>query len=295
MKNTNVLDGLWRRPKFYFELTKPRISVLCVLMSLGGVALAPQPLNWVKLFLLSLSVFFSVGSANALNMAMEYKTDALMSRTKNRPIASGRISPREAGVFGVLLGLISTLLLAAFVNPLTASLSLWAIIVYVLVYTPLKYLSPTALIIGAFPGAMPPLLGWTAAQNAINLPGLVLFGILFFWQIPHFVAISFLNSSDYKSAGIKTITLEQGPLYAKIEATLFSATLLIVSVVLFQIGSAGVIYLGFACILGLIFLLTVIKGFFNINQNIWCKQVFFGSLAYLPLLTLGLAVDRWLQ
>jgi len=279
----------------YYELTKPRINLFCLLMTLGGMALAPESLPWPTVFATLLGTALSVGSANTLNMYWERETDKLMKRTAMRPLAAGRIASLNALVFGLVLGVASVLVLAQWVNTLTAALSLFALLSYVLVYTPLKRVTPHALLVGAIPGAMPPLLGWTAATNEISFPGLVLFAILLIWQIPHFIAISVNHETDYKNAGIKTWPGERGLRPATIQALSYSIALVPVSLLLCQAEFAGYVYGVTAFGLGLWMVWMSLRGF-NPQRNVtWARQLFFVSLVYLPVLTISLAIDVLLK
>jgi protoheme IX farnesyltransferase len=282
----------WRH---YVELTKPRINVFCLLMTLGGLALAPHAMPLWKVLATLLGTGFSVGAANALNMYWERETDKLMKRTAQRPLASGRISAHGALLFAILLAIASVLILGLWVNWLTSALSVFALLSYAFVYTPLKRVTPHALLIGAVPGAMPPLLGWTAATNSISAPGMILFGILLLWQIPHFIAISVNHERDYKNAGIKTWPGDRGLRPATMQAVLYSLALLPVSVLLMPIGTAGILYTTTATALGIWMTVASLRGFAPEKHKKWAKQLFFASLVYLPVLTLGLAVDVLLK
>ncbi|MEN9528373.1 MAG: hypothetical protein RI932_246 [Pseudomonadota bacterium] len=279
----------------YYELTKPRINLFCLLMTLGGLALAPQSVSWVTVLATLVGTAFSVGSANTLNMYWERDTDKLMKRTALRPLATGRISSFNALVFGLVLAVASVVILAQWVNSLTAALSLFALLSYVLVYTPLKRVTPHALLIGAVPGAMPPLLGWTAAANEISFPGLVLFAILLIWQIPHFIAIAVNHQNDYKNAGIKTWPGERGLRPATIQALSYSIALLPVSLLLCQADIAGSIYGLTAFALGLWMIWMSLRGFKPEKHVAWARQLFLVSLVYLPVLTISLAIDVLLK
>src|SRR5688572_25744505 len=180
------------------SLTKPRITLLVVITTAGGLWLAPGALSPWTVAVTLLATAIVVASANALNCWMERDSDRLMARTRNRPLPAGRLDARVALVFGVALGVASVPLFTFLVNPLTGLLAAIALVSYVWVYTPLKQKSWTALLVGAVPGALPPLMGWTAATGKLELPGLVLFAVLFVWQIPHFIAIALFRQDDYE-------------------------------------------------------------------------------------------------
>jgi len=278
----------------YVQLTKPRITLFCLLMTLGGAAMAPESLTLGNMIFTLLGTALSVGSANALNMVIERESDKLMKRTSTRPLPTGRMSAFSALTFAVILGIASVLILGTWVNWTTSFLSLFALLSYVLVYTPMKRITPHALLIGAVPGAMPPLLGWTAATGEITAPGLVLFAILLIWQIPHFIAISVNHENDYKKAGIKTWPGERGLKPATTQALLYSILLIPVSLLLLKLEVAGYLYAFTATALGVWMVVLSIRGFSPEKYQKWAKQLFIASLIYLPILTAVLALDLML-
>jgi protoheme IX farnesyltransferase len=275
----------------YVTLTKPRITLLCLIMTLGGMGLAPQGVNWSLILWTLVGTFLSVGSANALNMWWEREGDKLMERTRSRPLASGRMRAWQALSFGLGLGVASIVVLAMGVNVLTAILGTFALASYVLVYTPLKRRTPLALVIGAVPGAMPPLMGWTAVTGHIDTAGLVLFGILLVWQIPHFIAISICHQEDYSKAGIATVPGKHGDAIAKLQSLAYSLLLIPISLMFVPLGVAGVVYFALALALGVWFTWHAAKGFRPESGKPWARKFFFASLVYLPALTVALMVD----
>jgi protoheme IX farnesyltransferase len=264
-------------------------------MALGGVGLAPGRANFFTLVCSLLGTALSVGSANALNMYWEREGDKLMKRTRGRPLPSGRISANSALVFGVLIGILSIVILALFVNITTALLGVFALVSYVGIYTPMKRRSPLALLIGAVPGAIPPLMGWTTVTNSIDSPGLVLFLILLVWQIPHFLAIALYHKADYAAAGIKTVPVVRGDYNAKVQAFVYSLSLIPISLLLVPLGVASWIYFSVALVLGVWFTLLSLKGFKSEQNSKWARSFFLASLVYLPVLTLGLMIDMVLK
>ena len=279
----------------FVVLTKPRITFLCLIMTLGGMGLVPGPMNLQRVFWTLLGTALSVGSANALNMVWERESDKLMKRTRARPLPSGRMNPRDALVFGITLGILSVVVLALQVNVLTAFLGLFALLGYVLVYTPLKRRSPHALIIGAIPGAMPPLMGWTAVTGSITAPGFLLFLVLLVWQIPHFIAISLYFKEDYKNAGIQTLPIVRGDKNAKLQALAYSFALIPLSLMFVSLGVAGYVYAVVALGLGIWFVALSAQGLRPESGSRWARKFFLASLVYLPALTLGLLVDLVLK
>jgi protoheme IX farnesyltransferase len=277
--------------KDYIELCKPRIAFFCLIMTGGGMILATPKITFLKLIMTLLGTALSVASANTLNMIYERHTDRLMKRTRARPLVVGRIKVSHALVFAILLAFLSMILLVFFVNILTALLAFLAIVFYAAVYTPLKRKTPLALVIGAFPGAMPPLLGWTAVNNKVTLGGLALFAILFAWQMPHFIAIAIYHKEDYIKAGIKVVSAVRGERVAKIQALLWTICLFFTSISLVFLKLGGLIYLFFAVTLGAWFLYLSFIGLFKPFLH-WPRKFFLASLIYLPTLMLGLILDR---
>lgn len=284
MNKAQILD--------FLALTKPRITLMTVLMALGGMALAPQKLEWSVAFFLVTGTILSVGSANTLNMYWERDTDKLMRRTAGRPLPAGRINASHALWFGVVLGVLSTILLLVAVNPLTALLSTLGLLGYVLIYTPLKRRTPLALIIGAIPGAVPPLMGWTAATNRIDMAGFLLFLILLIWQMPHFIAIALYLKKDYQAAGICTVPNVRGDKVAKLQAAAYSFALIPVSILLVGYGVASYGFLMASFIMGIAFFVMSLWGLKTNVETTWARNFFVLSLLYLPAITLGLCVDR---
>jgi protoheme IX farnesyltransferase len=274
-----------------FALTKPGVTRMCLVTTAGGLALAPDPTTWTTIVATLFGTALAVGGANTFNMWWERGADGLMSRTKRRPLPAGRLTPRTALRFAWVQSLAAIAVLVLFANVLTALLAAAAIAAYVLVYTPLKYRTPAALVIGAIPGAAPPLLGWTAATGSIDLPGLVLFAILLVWQIPHFLAIALYRKHEYARAGIKVLPLVRGDAIAKIHAVLWAMVLVPLTLMLAPLGVAGDIYTYAAFALGAAFIGWAFTGLDNGAGPRWARGYFLASLAYLPALTLALFVD----
>jgi len=272
-------------------LTKPRITLMVIVTAAGGMYLAPGSLPPALVATMLLTTAAVVGAANALNCYLERDTDRLMSRTATRPLPDDRMEPQLALIFGCALGLVSVPLLTFAINPLTGLLGAIALISYVVIYTPLKQVSPVALLVGAIPGALPPLMGWTAVTNHLDAPGLVLFGVLFFWQVPHFIAISIFRQSEYDRAGLKVLPSVRGIDYAKRQAVLYTACLVVVSLMLFPLRVAGYVYLATAAILGSWFLIVAIRGLRQDAGEAWSKKLFVTSLVYLTVLFAVLMID----
>jgi protoheme IX farnesyltransferase len=293
---TAAARGLRATISDYVALTKPSINRMCLLMVAGGMVMAPAATVTVWSIVGALiGTALAVASANALNMWFERHTDGLMRRTRTRPLPNGRISERGALVFGLVIGLVGIAVLAAATNAVTTLIGALAIVSYAWVYTPLKYRAPMALAIGAVPGAVPPLMGWTAMTGTLDpvadAPGLILFGILFIWQMPHFLAISVFRSRDYEAAGIRTVPAVRGLRVTKVQAILWAATLIPVSLLLLPTGVAGTLYGVTAGLAGLGYLAFTIAGLWARNDTRWAWRLFGVSLVYLPVVVVALSLD----
>jgi protoheme IX farnesyltransferase len=253
-----------------------------------GLWLAPGSAGALRTALLLFGTALLVGSANTLNCWYERETDGLMIRTRNRPLPSGRIDPWTALAFGVLCGVFAIPILAIAINPLTALLGAIAHATYVLVYTPLKKVSPWALEIGAIPGAIPPLMGWTAATGALSLPGWFLFGILLFWQIPHFLAIAIYLEDDYRRGGLKVLSVVRGPVIAARWLAFYTVVLVAVSVLAQPLGLASVAYTTAAAVLGVGFLEFARRGLSGRVAGAWARRTMLYSIAWLTALMIAL-------
>jgi protoheme IX farnesyltransferase len=270
------------------SLAKPRITLMVLVTAAGGMWLAPgQRSGWVVAITLFTTAAV-VAAANSLNCYLERDTDRLMRRTRNRPLPDRRMRPRVALLTGLGLGAFSVPALWLGVNPLTGALGALALASYVVVYTPMKQVSSSALLVGALPGALPPLMGWTAATGEIGAPGLVLFGILFLWQIPHSLAISIFRREEYEAAGLVVLPSVRGDHYARVQSAIYTLALFPVSLMLYPLGVAGPIYLVSALVLGVGFLALVLPGLRREAHPKWSRRVFVGSLVYLTALFVAL-------
>ena len=270
------------------DLAKPRITTMVVFTTAMGLWLAPGSIGAVRTALLLAGTALLVGSANALNCWYERDTDGLMIRTRNRPLPAGRLEPWIALALGIVCGAIAITILLLAVNPLTALLGAIAHTTYVLVYTPLKRISPWALEVGAIPGAIPPLMGWTAATGTLSLPGWFLFGILFFWQIPHFLAIAIYLEDDYRRGGFKVFSVERGPVTAARWLALYTVALVAVSLLAQPLGLAGVLYTAAAGVLGIGFLAFAKRGVTGPVEGAWARRTMLYSIVWLTALMLSL-------
>jgi protoheme IX farnesyltransferase len=215
-----------------------------------------------------------------------------MDRTRARALPEKRLSPETALAFGVLLASAALPLLFLAGNALTGLLAALALLSYVWIYTPMKRQSAVALFVGAVPGAMPPLMGWTAVTGHLDAPGLVLFAILFLWQIPHFLAIAIYRARDYQQAGFKVLPLSISPLGTRLHIVTFSIALVVASILLLPMHVAGVHYAVAAALLGAVFIGWAVAGFRQGAASRWARSMFLMSIVYLTLLFVALIVDR---
>jgi heme o synthase len=279
-------------------LAKPRITTMVVITAAGGLFLAgragrmvgpgPSAMTWISTLV---GTALIVAGANALNMYLERDVDRRMDRTKNRPLPTGRMAPRVALWFGLLLSAVSVPILAIGANPLTALLAVVANVLYVLAYTPLKAHSQYALHVGAIPGAIPPLLGWTAGTGRIDAAGAVLFGILFLWQVPHFIAIALFRKADYARAGLVVTPNVTGELASRHTIIRWIFAGVATSLLVVPLGLAGHGYLIIASILGAVFFTWGCYGLRAGTGNRWAKSLFGISILYLTLLFAALVIN----
>ncbi len=293
---TIVPDSIWetKRGKLsdYIELTKFRLLLL-VMITVGIGYYLSSPVGHVLLFLNTLLGVACVGSgAHALNQWYEREFDARMKRTRHRPLPSKRLSSDEALGFGLLISFAGLAYLAFNVNSLTAFLGFCTWASYLFLYTPLKRRTIFNTWVGAIPGALPPLMGWTAARGTLDLEALPLFAILYLWQLPHFFAVSWMYREDYKNGGFQMLSLDD-PTGQKTSYQMIINTVLLLfaSLSLFFIQQAGWLYLLCAIGLGILFLITTIF-FFRQRTIMNARRVFFASIIYFPILWAAMVLDR---
>jgi protoheme IX farnesyltransferase len=274
------------------SLTKPRLSSLVLFTAGGGLWLADRPVSLTTTLAAVFGTTLVVGGANALNCYLERDTDRLMARTRTRPLPAGRMAPRRALVFGLTLSLISVPALTLLGSPIAGLLAAIALLLYVLVYTPLKRVSSFSTLIGAIPGALPPLIGWTAASGRLDAGGLVLFALLFLWQIPHSLAIGTYRQHEYEQAGLVVFPSEHGAEATRRQALLYTLPQIALPLVLVHLGVAGTVTLVGSAILGLHFLYLVARWHLQGLGANHARKVFFGSLIYLTGLFVVLVVDQ---
>jgi len=285
----------------YVALTKPRLNVLVVATSAAGYYLGsttPMTLTTLTdgavlgpMAAAVLGTTLVAGGAAALNQLYERDTDTLMRRTRMRPLPDGRISPSEARTFGLLLSAAGLALLALYSTWVASLLALATLVIYLAIYTPLKRRSPIATLVGAIPGALPPLIGWTASRS-IGLGGISLFLIVFLWQIPHFMAIAWMYRDDYGAAGFPMLpVIDPTGRRAGRQAVGYAAALVPVSLMPVLAGLSGSVYAGVAAVLGAALLALAVR-FASARTDAAARSLFFGSLAYLPLIWIVMIADK---
>ncbi|HVV51628.1 MAG TPA: heme o synthase [Polyangia bacterium] len=274
------------------QLGKPRITGLVIVTFVGGLWLAPGQIATWRAIMTLVGTALLVAASNTFNMYLERDVDPLMERTRDRPLPRAALSPETALAFGTLLACAAVPLVFLGGNLLTGILGLAALGSYVAVYTPLKRHSASALFIGAVPGALPPLMGWTAATGHLDAPGVALFAILFLWQVPHFLAIATYRAADYARAGFKVLPLAISTRATRATIVLFSVGLVAATVVLQPLHVAGAVYLGCAALLGAVFIGWAAAGLRRAAENAWARSLFFYSIVYLTLLFVAIVVDR---
>jgi protoheme IX farnesyltransferase len=272
------------------ELGKPRLSMLVLFTAATGLAAAPSVASPWRAAVFVLATACLVISANTLNCWIEREIDALMRRTRERPLPMRRLEPGVALASGSFLAALSLTTLALVTNPLTTILGASALISYAAIYTPLKRITPWSVIVGAIPGALPPLMGWTAATGEFGLGGWYLFGVLFFWQLPHFVAISVYLREDFMRGGLRVMSVVFSPL--TVRRYIFAFTVLLVGWTLLPqfLGLAGTFYTVVASVLGSVFLYYSAVGLRRDAGVAEARKVFLWSLLYLPLLIVAYLV-----
>src|ERR1041385_637606 len=276
----------------YAELTKPRITFLIVLSSAAGFAMASQrSIDYLALLRSLLGIGLLSSGIATLNQYAERELDGLMRRTANRPLPSGKLAPWEALAFGAGITIVAEIYLLVLVNPLSALLGLTVIAGYVFAYTPLKTRTTLSTLVGAFPGAVPPLIGWTAARATISLEGWILFAILFLWQFPHFLAIAWMYREDYGRAGILMLPVVEpdGRVTAQ-QIGVYTLMLLPLRLLPTVIGMSGRVYFVGAIVLGLLFLYSSLRAAFSMSRQ-RARRLLLASVLYLPLLFLLMVLN----
>jgi protoheme IX farnesyltransferase len=277
------------RSRVYLELTKPRITAM-VLLTVGvGYALAPVHDNPVILLHLLLGAMLSCSGAGALNQYLERDTDAVMARTRFRPLPTRRVSESSVLALGILLSAGGCGYLLLNTNTLTASLDALTVVSYLFVYTPLKRVAPTSTLAGAVPGAIPPVMGWTAATGTIDGGAWALFGLLFLWQIPHFLAIGRMYRQDYAHGGFPMLVLVDDSTAGR-QMVLYTIGLLVVSLAPVRLGLVGLTYLALAGVAGITYSAAALWACRRADVRS-ARALLLVSVIYLPIMFAALFVD----
>jgi len=281
------------RTKDYLQLVKPSLSIMVVFSSVISYLLVPDvEYNGWRMLLLFAGGMLVTGSANAINQVVEKDTDAVMKRTASRPIASGRMSVQEGWGFAILTGALGVFVLGNYFNWLAAGLAGFSLFLYAFIYTPLKKISAIAVLVGAFPGALPCLIGWAAGDGKLAAGGWVLFTLQFLWQFPHFWAIAWISHNDYAKAGFKLLPGEHGPTkFTAIQTIMYSLLLIPVGFIPYYIQMSGLVSLIVVTLANLFMVLRCVNLYRQMTPQA-ARKVMFGSYIYLPVVLLALLADK---
>ena len=279
----------------YISLTKPRLLSSVLFSTVVGYILPVDSAgNVFPLLYLLLGTAMVGAGAHTLNQWMELVPDSKMNRTKNRPLPMGSLSRNGALVFGIVISIIGTTTLWLSLNALTAALGLLTLFSYILVYTPLKKRTIANTWFGGITGALPPVMGWTAAKGTLDWEVLPIFALLYFWQLPHFFAIAWIYRDDYRRSGFKMLSLEDPTgKRTSVQMVFYGGLLFISSTAIFIIGQGSIVYLLSAVLLGLGFL-AMISLFFRNSSGENARKVFLASIIYLPVLSSIIILDRFI-
>lgn len=283
--------------KDYLKLIKPSLSIMVVFSSVLAYLLVPDieskyvdPLQMT--ILLAIGGLLVTGSANTINQIVEKDTDAMMKRTASRPVASGKMSVTEAWVFAIITGAVGVFVLGYYFNWTAAGLAAFSLFLYAFIYTPLKKVNAIAVIVGAFPGALPCLIGWAAGDEKLGTGGWVLFILQFLWQFPHFWAICWIAYKDYSTAGFKLLPSEQGPTkFTALQTVIYSLLLIPIGVVPYLIGMSGWVSLVIVTLANLFMVFQCVRLYREMDVKA-ARRVMFSSYIYLPVVLFALLGDK---
>lgn len=290
------------------QLTKPSLTIMVVFSSVISYLLAPKVVeyDWLMIVLLFIGGFLVTGSANAMNQTVEKDTDALMKRTSTRPVAAGRMSVAEGWAFAIVTGVLGVGILSYFFNPLSGILATFSLFLYAFVYTPLKKVNAIAVLVGAFPGALPCLIGWAAGNDSVlaiqgqakDWGGWVLFFFQFLWQFPHFWAIAWIAHKDYSGAGFRLLPAEKGPTrFTAIQTVMYAVLLIPVCVLPYMIGlteyesTKGKICLAIVMLANLFLVVQCFRLYQSMEAKA-ARRVMFSSYIYLPVVLLAFLASK---
>jgi len=293
IQNVSIASLVSVKTRAYLELLKVRLSMLVAFSCAFGYGLATKGnVNWATLTMLTLGGFLLSGASGCINQIIERDFDKLMSRTMKRPLPTGRVSVGEAIFFSIICLLLSFSILIVFTNTLTVVLSFVSMVLYSFVYTPLKRVGPVAVFVGAIPGALPPLLGWIAATGSISHEAMIIFGIQFIWQFPHFWAIAWVADDDYKKAGFKLLPSGGGrDLNTAIQIMVYTMFLIPLGLLPAKFGVTGLNSAIVATVCGVAFFAQTFSLMKTGNRQS-ALRIMFGSFLYLPIVQIAYLLDK---
>lgn len=296
MSTTRKISGSFRvaaKVKDYFELIKFTLSFTVVFSCVISYLLARNvTYNLKMVLLLFVAGMLVTGSANAINQAVEKDTDAVMKRTRKRPVAGGRMSAQEAYSFALIAGSVGVLIMWHFFNLSSAILSAFSLFLYAYIYTPLKKVNSIAVLVGAFPGALPCLIGWVAGTDEFSAGGWILFAIQFLWQFPHFWAIAWVAHNDYSRAGFKLLPADRGPTkFTALQAVMYSVLMVPCGILPFYYNISGALSLWIVLACNLFMVVQCVRLYLQMDVKA-ARRVMFSSYIYLPVVLLALLFDK---
>jgi protoheme IX farnesyltransferase len=286
--------SLAAKVKDYMQLIKFTLSFTVVFSCVICYLLAPKVVEYdlAMILLLFLAGMLVTGSANAINQAVEKDTDAMMKRTGSRPVANGRMSQQEAYAFALIAGVGGVLMMWYFFNLSSALLSAFSLFLYAFIYTPLKKINSIAVLVGAFPGALPCLIGWVAGNDDFSAGGWILFGIQFLWQFPHFWAIAWVAHADYSKAGFKLLPSDKGPTkFTALQAVMYSVLMIPVGILPYYFGLTGQVSMWIVMAANLFMVVQSLRLYREMDVKA-ARRVMFSSYIYLPIVLLALLADK---
>ena len=292
-ENNSGSFKLAEKVKDYFQLIKFTLSFTVVFSCVICYLLAPGiTYNLKMVLLLFVAGMLVTGSANAINQAVEKDTDAMMKRTGKRPVAAGRMSQQEAYIFAFVSGLLGVLMMWQFFNLTSAFLSAFSLFLYAFIYTPLKKVNSIAVLVGAFPGALPCLIGWVAGTGEYNAGGWILFGMQFLWQFPHFWAIAWVAHKDYSTAGFKLLPADKGPTkFTALQSIMYSMIMVPFGMLPYYFNISGNISLWIVLACNIAMVIQCIRLYISMDVAA-ARRVMFSSYIYLPIVFLALLADK---
>lgn len=292
--NSSTSFSIASKVKDYFQLIKFSLSFMVVFSCVICYLLAPKIVifDWWMILTLFVAGMLVTGSANAINQAVEKDTDAQMKRTGTRPVASGRMSQQEAYIFALVAGLLGCWMMWYFFNLSSALLSAFSLFLYAFIYTPLKKINSIAVLVGAFPGAFPCLIGWVAGNDDFAAGGWILFGIQFLWQFPHFWAIAWVAHSDYSRVGFKLLPADKGPTkFTALQAVMYSVLMIPVGILPHYFGLTGQVSMYIVIVCNLFMVVQSLRLYQAMDVKS-ARRVMFSSYIYLPIVFLALLADK---